>query len=51
MKAEIKPSEALYRINEGQLRSGPGGGILPFGRGKPSANCVHAWCHLIPPLK
>ena len=23
----------------------------PFGRGKPSCNCVHARCHLIPPLE
>ena len=47
--AEIKPSEALYRFNEGQGRTVPGGGILTFGRGKPSANCVHARCHSIPP--
>ena len=44
--AEIRPSEALYCIKEGQARSVPGGGLLPFGRGKPSINRVHARCLL-----
>ena len=45
MRAEVTSSKALYRINEGRGRSVPGGGILPFGRGKPSANYVHTRCH------
>ena len=43
---QISSRRRLYRTNEGQGRSVPGGGILPFGRGKPSINRVHARCLL-----